>query len=400
MLKSNVSFLGGLYLIAIAIFSSTPAIADNQDTFNAVAGINWQHDDNLFRAPSGSNLAPAHRSDQVESGFVGVRIDKLYALQHFRVNFTHSAYRYQNNSSLKFDTNEYNAAWLWSLTPALTGNLSTERSEGRDTSQDLNGRKTFNVTTTENYRFDADWSPHDNWHMLAGVANYRLKNSQVLNEQSGYTQNSINGGVKYVFGSGSTISLIGYGRSANYDQRQLVVNSILDTGFGEREVDSTVHWVLTGKSTINLMAGYLHRNYDHFTQRNFSQPVARAEYIWTPTGRIQISAIMARDVSGYESTTSSYTVRDMISITPSWAITDKISLQGNVNIADRKFKGNGIGGTFARDDTEKSASIGINWLPWRYLTIGANLQHSSRSSNQPGIDFTDNIAGVSAQLIF
>ena len=141
ILKRSVSFLGGFYLITIAAFFTTSAFADDQDTFNAVAGINWQHDDNLFRAPSGANLSPAHRSDQIESGFVGIRIDKLYALQHFRVNFTHSAYRYQNNSSLKFDTNEY--------------------------------------------RFDADWSPHDNWHMLAGIANYRLKNSQVLNEQSG-----------------------------------------------------------------------------------------------------------------------------------------------------------------------------------------------------------------------
>jgi len=90
----------------------------------------------------------------------------------------------------------------------------------------------------------------------------------------------------------------------------------------------------------------------------------------------------------------------MFSITPSWSITDKISLQGNVNIADRKFKGNGSGGTIARDDSEKSASIGISWLPWRYLTLGANLQHSSRSSNQPGIDFTDNTAGISAQLFY
>jgi hypothetical protein len=232
------------------------------------------------------------------------------------------------------------------------------------------------------------------------VSNYQLKNSQAQNEQSDYTQNSINGGVRYVFGSGTRMSLIGYGRSANYDQRQLVATSVLDTGFGERELDATLNWNLTGKSRINLLAGYLHRNYDHFTQRDFSQPLGSAEYIWTPTGRIQISAVVARQVSGYESTTSSYSVRDMVAVTPSWAITDKISLQGNVNIADRKFKGNGISGTFARDDTEKSASIGINWLPWRYLTLGANLQHSSRSSNLPGIDYKDNIAGVSAQLFF
>ncbi|MFM9836148.1 MAG: XrtB/PEP-CTERM-associated polysaccharide biosynthesis outer membrane protein EpsL [Methylophilaceae bacterium] len=399
MQKNKISLSSILYLAVYLVFA-THAYADDKDTFNAIAGINWQHDDNLFRLPKGVNLAPAQRSDQVTSGFVGIRIDKQYALQRFKFNFTHSANRYQNNTSLKFDTNEYSAAWLWSLTPYLTGNLSSERSEGRDTSQDVVGQKVFNVSTTVNHRFDVDWSPYGNWHMLAGVANYRLKNSQANNGQAGYTQNSINGGVRYVFGSGSAMSLIGYGRSANYDQRQLISTSFLDTGFGEREVDANLNWVLTGKSRINLMAGYLHRNYDNFTQRNFSQPVASAEYVWTPTGRIQISALIARQVSGYESTTSSYTVRDMLSITPSWSITDKISLQGNVNIADRKFKGNGSGGTIARDDSEKSASIGISWLPWRYLTLGANLQHSSRSSNQPGIDFTDNTAGISAQLFY
>jgi exopolysaccharide biosynthesis operon protein EpsL len=400
MLKNRVSRLGFFCLIVFAISPVTAVYADNQDTFNAIAGINWEHDDNIFRVPAGVNLAPAKRSDEITSGFVGVRIDKLYALQRFKFNFTHTAYRYQNNTSLRFDTNEYNAAWLWALTPYLTGNLSSERASGRDNSQDTNGQKVFNVRTTENHRFDADWAPYGNWHLLAGVSNYRLKNSQAQNGQSDYTQNSINGGVRYVFGSGTRISLIGYGRSANFDQRQLVATSVLDTGFGERELDATLNWNLTGKSHVNLIAGYLHRNYDHFTQRDFSQPLGSAEYIWTPTGRIQVSAIVARQVSGYESTTSSYSVRDMIGITPSWEITDKISLQGNINIADRKFKGNGIGGTFARDDTEKSASIGVNWLPWRYLTLGANLQHSSRSSNLPGIDYTDNTAGVTAQLFF
>ena len=395
---AKISSLGILCLLVL--WPVAFAHADDKDTFNVIAGINWQHDDNLFRAPAGLVLAPAQRSDQITSGFAGIRIDKLYALQHFRFYYTHSAYRYQNNNSLKFDTNEYQAAWLWALTPYLTGNLSSDRAEGRDTSQDINGQKVFNIRTTENHRFDADWSPYGNWHLLAGVANYRLKNSQTLNGQSDYTQNSINGGLKYVFGSGTSMSLIGYGRSANYDQRQLVTTSVLDTGFGERELDANVNWILTGKSRLNLTAGYLHRSYDHFSQRNFSQPLGSAEYIWTPTGKIQVSAITARQVSGYESTTSNYTVRDMIGISPSWAITDKIFLQANADIASRKFRGNGIGGSVAREDTEKDASIGINWLPWRYLTLGASLQRSTRSSNQPGIDYKDTTAGVSAQLLF
>ena len=396
----KASLFGLFYLLALTLWTATSAHADDKDAFNVIAGINWQHDNNIFRVPDGFNLGSAKRSDQITSDFVGVRIDKLYALQHFRFYYTHSANRFQNNSDLKFDTNEYKAAWLWALTPYLTGNLSSESNESRDTSQDISGQNRFNVRTTENQRFDADWSPYGNWHLLGGVARYRLKNSQSLNGQSDYTQNSVNGGLKYVYASGSSMSVIGYGRSATYDQRQLVATSQLDTGFGEREVDANLNWILTGKSRLNLTAGYLHRGYDHFSQRNFSQPLGSAEYIWAPTGRLRVSAIAARQVAGYESTTSNYTVRDSLGITPTWAITDKISLQGNASIANRKFRGNGIGGTLAREDSEKSASIGINWLPTRYLTLGANLQRSSRGSNQPGIDYKDTTAGVSAQLFF
>lgn len=386
-------------MLALTFWPALLTHADEKDTFNAIAGINWQHDDNLFRLSS-SAASTSKRADEVTSGFAGIRIDKLYALQHFRVYYTHSAYRYQNNKNLNFDTNEYEAAWLWALTPYLSGNLSTERSEGRDTSQDINGLNVFNVRTTENTRFDADWSPYGNWHLLTGLAHYQLTNSQQANAVSDYTQKSLYGGVRYVYSSGSAMSLIATGRKGSYDRRALIATSINDTGFGERELSASLNWVLTAKSRLNLVAGYVSRDYDNFTQRNFDKPFGSAEYIWNPTSKVQVSALAARQIAGIESTTSNYTVRDMFSVTPRWAISDKISLLGNASIANRNYRGNGIAGSFEREDTEKSASLAVSWIPWRNITLGANLQRSTRSSTLPGIDYKDNIAGVSAQILF
>ena len=395
---SRLSFACCLAL-ALSIWPATLTYADAQDTFNAIAGIDWQHDDNLFRLPSGS-VTTSKRADEVKSGYAGIRIDKLYALQHFRVYYTHTAYRYQNNHNLNFDTNEYQAAWLWALTPYLTGNLSTERAEGRDTSQDINGLNVFNVRRTENNRLDADWSPYSNWHLLTGLSHYKLSNSQQANAVSDYTQKSIYGGVRYVFSSGSAMSLITTGRKGSYDRRALIATSINDTGFGERELDASLNWILTAKSRLNLVAGYVSRDYDNFKQRNYDEPFGSAEYVWAPTSKLQISAIAARQITGYESVNSSFTVRDSLGVTPRWAITDKIALLGNASIANRRFRGSGIAGIVDREDTEKNASVSINWTPWRYVTLGANLQRSTRGSTLLGIDYKDTTAGVSAQLFF
>jgi len=53
-----------------------------------------------------------------------------------------------------------------------------------------------------------------------------------------------------------------------------------------------------------------------------------------------------------------------------------------------------------RSDVIKTAGVSIDWTPRRYVDIGANLQKSSRSSTESGLDFKDLSTGLSANINF
>ncbi|MDP3306932.1 MAG: putative exosortase B-associated extracellular polysaccharide biosynthesis transporter EpsL, partial [Methylotenera sp.] len=90
-----------------------------------------------------------------------------------------------------------------------------------------------------------------------------------------------------------------------------------------------------------------------------------------------------------------------LSISPVYALSDKISMRATASASERTFLGEvGISINNGRVDTSKSISLGVDWTPLRSVTIGANLARSSRSSNLAGFDFTDTTAGLNANLFF
>ena len=384
-----------LRLLSISIlFVSLNVSADEKDPLNVIVGISRKYDDNLFLLPA------SERSESINTAYAGVRFDKQYALQRFKFDYTLTAYRYQKFNYLDFDAKEYKAAWLWALTPYLTGSLSADRSQSQYGFQDVKSNGTPNVSTKDNRNVSVDWSPYGNWHMLAGFTHSRNLNSQNFQADRGYQQNSIDFGLKYGFLSGSAITLMEHDRQGVYASSPLDPVQFYDNGFSEREDEAQLAWQLSGKSALNLRAAFVNREHDHFSQRDYSGVIGSVSYTWTPTGRLQFSLSAARDLASYQTINSNYTRNDTLSIAPSYALSEKVSVRGSASITDRTFVGEGVIPSSNRVDTSKIASINIDWTPMHSVTLGANLQRNSRSSNVSGFNYSDTTAGLSANLYF
>jgi len=384
-----------LRLLSITIlFVSLNVSADEKAPLNVIVGVSKKYDNNLFLQPS------SERSDTINTAYAGVSFDKKYALQRFKFDYTLTAYRYQKFNYLDFDAKEYKVAWLWALTPYLIGSLSTNRSQSQYGFQDVKNNGMPNYSTNDNRNFNADWSPYGNWHMLVGFTNSHNLNSQNFQADRGYQQNSIDFGFKYGFLSGSAITFMEHDRQGIYENATLDPVQFYDNGFSEREHEAQLFWQLSGKSTLNLRAALVSRENDHFSQRNYSGVIGSAGYTWTPTGRLQLSLLAARDIASYQTINSNYTRNDTLSIVPTYALSEKVTVRGSVSIMDRTFVGEGVIPSSNRVDTSEIASISIDWMPRRSVMLGANLQRNSRSSNVSGFDFSDTTAGLSANLYF
>jgi hypothetical protein len=125
----------------------------------------------------------------------------------------------------------------------------------------------------------------------------------------------------------------------------------------------------------------------------------RVDYRWTSLGKLSLIASASSDLSSYQTSYSSYTRNNMLSISPVYALSDKVSLRASASLSERTFIGEVVS-SIERVDTSKSLSIGVDWMPLRSVTIGGSLTRTSRNSNYAGLDFTDTTAGINANVLF
>ncbi|HSI38082.1 MAG TPA: XrtB/PEP-CTERM-associated polysaccharide biosynthesis outer membrane protein EpsL [Methylotenera sp.] len=386
--------------LLLSNFFTSIALADSDDTFNFNVGTSYQHDSNLFRLPDGVQPTGdgAERSDNISKTNLGFKIDKDYSLQTFKFDYVHQIVRFENADFLNFNANNYNAAWLWALTPSLKGNLSSSRTEDLVPFIDFNNSDTQNIRTTKTQIFDFDWSPHNVWHLLGGYTNLDVTNSQTFLPETSYKFDALEGGIKYSFPSDSYVALKFRNRNGSQDANN---PSLISSGFTENEEELSAYWIVTGKSKVGANFGYNKREDDSFAIRDFSGYFGGIEYVWNATSKLDLNINLSRKLAAFQDTTSSYTVNDVLSIRPTWAPTSKTLVKANVQIGKRKFLGDGpVVSAIDREDDFFSYGIGADWSPRSTIKLSINLQHEQRNSNFSAKDYSANIATINGQLTF
>lgn len=388
----------GLLGSMISVFTSN-TLADEQDPLNFIVGVSRMHDNNLFR------LSKNERSDNITSAYAGIRLDKQYAQQRFMFDFTLTANRYQNFNVLDFNAKDYKAAWLWSLTPYLTGTISLDRRQRLNTFQDFQSNNLTNVrnlNVSETQHFEADFSPHNVWHILGGFTRNTQKNTNedtnTFIGQNSFTSNAIDAGVRYNFRSGSSVTALGHFRKGKFDDGSASI--LFDNAYDEREAETRLDWIVSGKSRLNARAAYVTREHDNASSLDYSGLEGNVDFIWTVTGKIKLALFASSRLSPFQTGFSTYTRATTFGVRPVYAFSSKINMNAHADVSKRTFLGESSLPQIDREDWSRSAGIGIEWMPMRSLSVGGNLEYSSRNSNIDVFDFTDTTAGVNANLFF
>ncbi|MBA3695713.1 MAG: exopolysaccharide biosynthesis protein [Methylotenera sp.] len=395
--KFLVPVLMGSTLTYMGLYTTT-AFADKDDTFNIILDSHYEHDSNLFRLPDGQQPPNAERSDNIWDSNVGFSIDKDYSLQRFKFDYTHESVKYDNATFLNFEANNYFGAWLWAITPGLTGTLSTKRTTDLVPFLDY---QTFNqnMRVTKEHIFNFDYSPHNVWHLVGGYSKLDVENSQPFIQQTSYKQNQVELGAKYTFPSNSYIMF--KHKNRNGEQAESAFG-LISSGFKEKEEELSAFWLISGKSKASANFGHVTRDDDLYSVRDFSGYFGGINYAWDITGKINLAVDISRRIASYQDQFSSYNTIDTLSIKPTWAITSKVSLTATALASKRKFLGDGYNTSpLTRVDSGVYYAIGADWTPRSTIKVGVALQHDVRNSNDfLDRDYSANIASIYGQLNF
>lgn len=381
------------------------AIADDAFRFTAGAGVRYE--DNVFRLPSEYDpqtyLGTSKKSDTIQTVNLGVNFDQTYSQQRFLVMAGVTDNRYRNFSHLSFVSKNYLAEWQWYLTSRLTGRLLADRNEALNDFRDYRGYSTRNIRTTDNRRLIADWWATGNWHLVAGAGENRVENSQSYAEASSRIR-SVEAGVKYLTEANNFLTLLARRGHGEYPGREVDRIAYLDNRFDQKEVELSVGYQVTGKSTLNGRIGRLERQHENLPVRDYSGTVGRVDYIWRPVQDLDLNFSVARDLVAFQDARSSYYVNNLISVAPTWQMSPKTRIGAALQHAKRNYRGAVpmtvpvTGGE--RNDRFNSYGLNLAWLPNRTVTVTGAVAHEKLTSSLSGVAFKANILSLSALATF
>lgn len=368
------------------------AMADEFDTLQFSAAVNRTWDNNLFR------LSNNEISDQITTYNAGVKLDKSYSQQRFIVNLNYIDNKYQTNEFLDFNTLNYDAAWQWTLTPALTGTLSSSKTKSLAGFADF---RTFaqNIRTTENDQFRAEYSPHKVWALIAGVTKSKSTNSQIFNAVAGVDSNAFDYGARYNFPSGTSVTFLGHKRSSDI-QRTLNPITFLDNGYSENEFEWDVVFRPTGKSNLSTKLAYFSRDYNNFSERDYGAWLGFIRYEVFMTGKIKVNSELSRQIGAFETIYSTYSATDALTLNLSYFLSEKLIFGLNGRYAERDFKQAVQAGLPSRNDEERSLGASLTWQPIKSVGLIFSSVKSSRdaSTDYNSFDYNDMTSSVTIDL--
>lgn len=378
----------GCYLLNLI---SGLAVADELDTLQFNAAINKVYDSNLFRRPNNEV------SEQITRSTLGVKFDKTYSLQRLKLDFSLVDNKYHENDYLDFLAKNYDGAFLWSLTPSLTGTLSSSRIQSMNNFGDF--RVTAqNIRTLTDNEFSMKYSPHNVWAIILGVSQNKLENSATFNAISDFDAKGVDYGVSYDFASGAYLRFLAHNRKGEFEKRQLSQATAFDNGYSENEYEIDLFFQETGLNKFSGKFAYLEREYDNFKIRNYDAYIGNLNYDYIWTGKLKSTFSLSRLIAPFETETTTYSITDAFRTQLLYDVSSKIRLGLNLRYAERDFDGSGQFGTSGRLDKEHSYGAFATWNPTKYIGVSLNSNKSFRNSTLSNFDYDDTLTSLNLEL--
>ena len=330
-------------VLVLALASATEA-AQRQTDYGLTPYLRagFIYDSNLFRLSGSSEgralLGTSDLSDMVYQAGGGLEYRIPVSQQDFTFKVDGVYNKYDRFDFLDYTSGSGSALWDWNFGKRWNGDISaayTRDLQGFDefhsAKKDIRDRWDFFASA--NYVVTARWL----LHLAAGSDDQQHNLSSRKN-----LDRTIDRGVVEIRYTSPRQSYLGYKtlvRSGDYPNRDVIATTLVDNSYKEYENSLTVNWVESVRSKLTGRLGYTKREYDRFSQRDFSGATWQADWQWRPPSRFGFNASYRRDLDAYSDLVSSYVIETSGSLEALWFITSKVTLKADLDRKNRDYEG-------------------------------------------------------------
>lgn len=384
---------GWLSASAALMLLGSPAHAQDEDTFRPFVSYTRYYDSNLFRLDSGEStlvldggVPEIVTRDEADDHYgvlaAGLTADWRPGRQRVLASASRSWVRFDKYTSLDYEGSDYQLKWDWRLGNRWSGQAGATQTVSQTSFADFYTLAAFNNELTHETRFaSADWQFHPRWSVGIGAAETTAENSRVVRAPLDYENDSLAATLGYVTPKGSKLRLQLREIDGEYPNRPL---GYLDREYTQTETNVLGDWNVGGKLVAHARVGYVRRENETVSQRDFSGMAGRASADYALTGKTLVSAAVYREIANSDDFNASYQLSTGARLGASWAAASKVTLRANAAYENRDFRGEtglALPGVPRREEDTVSGAVSVAYAPVRPLSLEAGLQAGRRDSN-------------------
>jgi len=384
-----------------ALLAPASAWALFDDKAEVWAAENVTHDSNVMRISKDldpATLGATQRDDMIYTTTVGANGQGTFSQQRVNGEITwfHSDYKYFND----FDFNGYSGRinWDWVLNPAASGTLGYTDARSLANFSNIQVRIPDVVTTRAAYATGL-WNVTPRWRANGELHAEENRHDAEIRKINDIDLATALVGLSYVTPREDSIGAYGHvehGRSPS----DADLNGIpFDNSYQQHGFGALLTYIPTEHSRFEGRAEYMQRTYEQQTSRNYSGPIGRLLYAWTPTPKFTLNALIQRDVGPPEDITAAFVLVTGGYVRPKWQITEKLTLTGNLEYEVWDYRGDPLGiDNFTHH--QRLAGVSLGYRPARRVLLQAGWNYEKRTSTLPLADYVDNIIFVEGRVGF
>ena len=380
-----------LFTILIPILVKAEGIIDIKPYVSV--GINY--DDNLFRFSSPEQakaaLGSSDASDVMSRLDFGVLVNLRLSRQLVSLSSSLSENKFDRFDNLDNRGKANSLRWDWRLGNNFYGELSASENEAiAGFNETRNAVKNLRIVERQfasiNWNFKPDWTIYASREQVA--LDNESASSRVLNRED----EVVEGGVRFQSPLNTQLGLAYRIADSTFPNRDGPIKLVFGDASSQKEAIVTAAWLPGAKTKISTRLSHVNLKRNISSARDFSGFSQRIGLNYQATDKVNLDFAAYQVVSPVDDVVSTYVKSKGVDISPTWNITSKVALSGNLAYSENTYLGSaGIStNNQERQDESMQAGLTLFYTPTQKSLVQLQYQGEKRTSNLVNADYKFN----------